>query len=267
MSQRHGNGYSRTTLVQRADTLLVLTYHAIDEEAAVISVPPALFRRQMQTLAHHGIRGVSLAEAFRAREESGRFPADAVALTFDDGYLSVLEQALPALRTHGFGATAFVVSGLVGMRREEVRAVNRDVGRDMLGWDQLAELAASGFEIGSHSVTHPDLRRLDQAALERELAGSREDLRQRLNVPVEALAYPYGRLDRSVRQAAAKHYRVACTTRLGRHRSRDDRLRVRRVDTWYLRRPALFERLATGGLDAYLAVRQAGRDLKRGLRR
>jgi len=253
--------------VPGADTLLVLTYHAIDEEPSLISTPPALFRRQMDTLAECGIRGISLAEAFRARGDTGRFPANAVALTFDDGYLSVLQQALPALHAHGFGATAFVVSGLVGMSRREVRAVNPDVGRDMLGWDQMAELAAAGFEIGSHSVTHPDLRRLDEASLERELAHSRADLRQRLGAPVDALAYPYGRFDRKVHDAAARHYRVACTTRLGRHGSRDDTLRVRRVDTWYLRRPALFERLAGGGLDTYLAVRQAGRDLKRGLRR
>jgi len=249
------------------DRLLVLTYHAIDDEPSVISMPPALFRRQMDTLAALGLRGIGLVEAFRHREETGRFPDQSVALTFDDGYLTVLRHALPALQSHGFGATAFVVSGAVGMGRRQAAAINRDLDRDLMDWKHLAELAACGVEIGSHTQTHADLRRVGPDALRRELSVSRETLQQRLQLPVESFAYPYGRFDRNVRDAAAGQYWLACTTRLGRHTAGDDPLQIRRVDAWYLRRHARFERLAGGGLDAWLALRQAARDIRQAFRR
>jgi peptidoglycan/xylan/chitin deacetylase (PgdA/CDA1 family) len=248
-----------------ADTLLVLTYHAIDDEPAVICTPPALFRRQMETLAGLGLEGVSLAEAFRRREQTGRFPERAMALTFDDGYLSVFEQAMPVLRRHGFGATVFVVSGAVGLNARQARKLNRHMDRDMIAWEQLAELADDGIEIGSHTVSHPDLRTLGREALAQELDKSRDMLQQRLHVAVDSFAYPYGRSNRAVREAAASRYRIACTTRLGRHKPGADVLQIRRVDAWYLRRPAQFERLVTGRLGAYLALRQAGRNLKQAL--
>jgi len=246
-----------------SDSLLVLTYHAVDQRRSVISVAPALFRQQMEALASRGLSGISLKEAFLHRERTGCFPPGAVVLTFDDGYLSVLDQALPIMQSFGFRGTAFIISGLVGLNGGQARNVNRNIDRDLMGWKQLAELADSGVEIGSHSLTHPDLTRLDAQACERELHESLEELQQKLQVPVESFAYPFGFMNPAVCAAATLHYRHACTARLGRNPPQLDPLQIRRVDVYYLRSPALFGRLMEGRLDTYLQCRNALRELKR----
>jgi peptidoglycan/xylan/chitin deacetylase (PgdA/CDA1 family) len=253
--------------MDNAERLPVLTYHAIDSRASVISVPPEEFRRQLETLARFGRTGVSLADAFTHSGHHGRFPPGAVVLTFDDGYLSVLSEALPAMQELGFRGTVFVISGLVGLNGAAARDRNRYIDRDLLGWSQLAELAAAGFEIGSHTVWHPDLRRLDAPGLERELRDSRAELEQRLQRPVASFAYPFGYVNAAVAAAAAVHYRRACTTRLGVNLPRPDPWRLRRVDAYYLRRADRFRKFARGELGAYLGFRHALREFKAPFRR
>ncbi|MDX1380345.1 MAG: polysaccharide deacetylase family protein [Xanthomonadales bacterium] len=251
-----------------ADRLLVLTWHAVDERASVISTPPGRFRRQLDQLAEHGCRGMGLAEAFRQRAAAGRFPREAVVLTFDDGYRSVVEHALPALGAHGFTGTVFLASGLVGLSADRARARNPALDRelldrDLLDWDEAAALRQAGWEIGSHSVSHPDLTRLDAAAQARELGDSKAQLEQGLNISVRSFAYPYGRLNRSVRDAAAHHYDFACTTRLAHHPGDGDPLRVDRIDMYYMQDPDRFARLLAGGLDVWLPLRRALRAVRR----
>lgn len=245
------------------DRLLVLTYHAIDTRPSVISMPPDEFRRQMETLAQRGLKGVSLAQAFAQRERDGRFARDSVVLTFDDGYLSVITEGLPVLAAHGFAGTVFLVTGLVGMTAAEARKHHPDIERDLLDWRQAAELLQAGFEIGSHTVSHPDLTRLAPAEQERELADARSQLEQALQTPVESLAYPYGRLDPEVRNAAARHYRRGCTTRLARCGPATDPLRLDRIDMYYMRSDRRFHDLLNGGLNYWLRARRLLRALKR----
>jgi peptidoglycan/xylan/chitin deacetylase (PgdA/CDA1 family) len=246
-----------------ADPLLVLTWHAIDERASVIAMSPDRFRRQLDQLAEHGFAGISLAEAFRRHAATGRFPRDAAVLTFDDGYRSVVEQALPVLSAHGFGGTVFLTAGLIGLTGDQARARNPDLDRDLLDWDEAGALLQAGWEVGSHTVSHPDLTRLDAAARDRELSDAKAQLEQRLQVRVRSFAYPYGRLDPAVREAAARHYEFACTTRLARHAADGDPLRIDRIDMYYMQDPARFARLLDGGLDTWLYVRRALRAVRR----
>lgn len=238
-----------------SEWLPVLTYHAVDEQASVISVSPERFRRQLQLLAERSIEGISLAEAYAHREASGGFPSGAIVLTFDDGYLSVLEHALPALSVYGFTATIFLASGFAGLPASAARARNPDFDRDLLGWNHAAELVGAGWEIGSHSVSHPDLTRLNQAACEQELRDSKTELEQRLQHPVRSLAYPYGRLNNRVRDAAARHYAYACTTRLAVYEGGDP-LRIDRIDMFYMQDASRFGKLLDGKLDAWLRLRR-----------
>lgn len=244
------------------DPLLVLTYHAIDTRPSVTSVTPDDFRRQMEELRRRRFTGISLAQAFAHRERTGGFPLNAVVLTFDDGYLSTFTEALPVLADHSFTATVFLVSSLVGLPAAEALARNPDFDRDLMDWRQATELQQTGFEIGSHTVSHPDLTRLEPAARERELANARSQLEQALQSPVESLAYPYGRLDPAVRDAAARHYRRACTTRLARQGQATDPLRIDRIDMYYMRPAKRFRALLDGGLDNWLRARRLLRALK-----
>lgn len=242
--------------------LLILTYHTIDDSSAVISVSPGQFSWQMEQLAARGMSGISLAQAFEHLEQTGEYPRDAVVLTFDDGYLSVFEHALPVMAELGFSATVFLVTGMMGMNASQARAAHADFSGDLLSWDQAESLVSAGFEIGSHTVSHPDLRRLSPAEQEQELVESKTLLEQRLQPRVDALAYPYGYFNADLLTTTARHYRQACTTRLGRCGLQADPFQLNRVDAYYLRRQQRFLKLLDGGLTGWLKFRQHLRDLK-----
>lgn len=247
--------------------LLILTYHAIDDRSAVISLSPGQFRWQMEQMSARGLAGISLGQAFDHLEQTGQFPRDAVVLTFDDGYLSVLEHALPVMREQGFSATVFLVTNMMGMNAQQAQDTHPDFSRDLLNWDQAETLVKSGFEVGSHTVSHSDLRCVSPTQLEQELAQSKTLLEQRLQPRVDALAYPYGNFNAEVLETTSRYYRYACTTHLGRCTRQSDPRQINRVDSFYLQRPQRFLRLLDGGLESWLQFRQRLRDLKNMARR
>ena len=108
-----------------------------------------------------------------------------VAVTFDDAYLSVLELAKPIMDRLGLVGTVFVPDGLPGARRADGVARHRPVaGRPARGGAAADELGAAaptsptaGWEIGSHTCSHPHLTELDIDSLDRELIVSRDRVR------------------------------------------------------------------------------------------
>jgi peptidoglycan/xylan/chitin deacetylase (PgdA/CDA1 family) len=190
------------------DTPMILMYHGIADVADdpnQLCVSPQRFAEQLTWLERSDLRGVSVATLIEAMS-AGR--ADGmVGITFDDGYTSVLGTALPELASRGFGATAFIISGLLGRTNEW------DEGPvwPLLDAAGIAELAAAGIEIGSHSATHPHLEGLGAARQGAEVTASREQLEDLLSAPVRGFAYPYGSMDEAARYAVgAAGYEYAC---------------------------------------------------------
>ena len=244
------------------EKLLILTYHAVDLRPSVISVSPDLFQQQMETLAHHKLEGMSLATAMKHHEQHGAFPDNSVVLSFDDGYLDLMNNVYPVLRDLDFTATVFVASAMIGMNASQAHYANADFDRDLLGWDHLETLLESGFEVGSHTLSHPRLSKLSDSEAEYELGQSSRNLERRLQVPIDSFAYPYGDMNRGVKEAASRFYKYACGTQLGRNPQKPDLLHLKRVDAYYLQKPKVFSRLCSGGLEAYLRLRQYARNLK-----
>jgi peptidoglycan/xylan/chitin deacetylase (PgdA/CDA1 family) len=190
------------------DVPMVLMYHGVADEAEDpnhLCVAPSRFAEQLAWLKRRGLRGVSigtLVDAMRA----GR-PRGLVGITFDDGYVSVLEAALPELRRHGFTATMFIVSGRLGGSNEW------DEGPrwPLMSAGQVRELAAAGMEIGSHSTTHVRLAGLDARQLEAQVGDSKASLADLVGAPVRGFAYPYGSMDAAARLAVRDAgYDYAC---------------------------------------------------------
>jgi peptidoglycan/xylan/chitin deacetylase (PgdA/CDA1 family) len=188
-----------------ASSHLVLGYHAISETwPASLSVTPARFRQQLEALLDRGYRGSTLQEVIRGDSSSRMF-----AVTFDDAYLSVMELGFPILTSLGIPATVFVVTDFADHGRalkwpgiEHWRGGEHEQELRGLGWLELAELAEAGWEIGSHTRTHPRLTRCSSSELERELRESREACERALARPCESLAYPFGDADARVMAAA-----------------------------------------------------------------
>jgi peptidoglycan/xylan/chitin deacetylase (PgdA/CDA1 family) len=188
------------------DTPMIFMYHGVAdvaEDPNYLCVTPARFAEQMSWLAGHGLRGVSittLVEAMRAGRQRGL-----VGLTFDDGYVSVLEAAVPVLRRHGFGATAYIISDRLGGTNEW----DEGPSWPLLPASGVRELAAAGVEIGSHAATHLRLAGASPQQLAAEVGGSRSSLAALLGTEIRGFAYPYGSMDavarRAVRDAGYEH--------------------------------------------------------------
>jgi peptidoglycan/xylan/chitin deacetylase (PgdA/CDA1 family) len=181
------------------DDLIVLCYHAVSESfPAALSVTPEAFEFQVGLLAERGYRGVTFSEA--ARGGGGK----RVAVTFDDGYRSVDRLARPILERFGFPATVFVPTDFVGAERplcwpgiERWSGGPHEAELMPMGWPELRELAAAGWEIGSHTASHPRLTKLDDATLHGELAESRKRCAEMLGA-CTSIAFPYGDTDARV---------------------------------------------------------------------
>ena len=106
-------------------------------------------------------------------------------------------------------ATLYVPSDHVGSPRMAWPGLDRWVGGPhehelaAMGSDGLKRLIDAGWEIGSHTVTHPKLTSIADEPLERELRESRERLEALLDRPCRSIAYPYGDVDQRVAEAAA----------------------------------------------------------------
>ena len=195
--------------------VLVLCYHAVSPRwPADLSLTPEAFERQLALLAGRGYVGATFHDAVTAP------PAKrTMVVTFDDAYLSVLELGKPVLDRLGLPATVFVPTDypdrdgpMAWPGIDQWMGTEHEAELRPMTWAQMAGLAEAGWEIGSHTCSHPHLTRLDAAALDREMAASREECERRLGRPCRTIAYPYGDYDQRVVAAAARAgYEAACT--------------------------------------------------------
>ena len=151
-------------------------------------------------------------------------PRRPVVVSFDDGYASQYRAAFPQLRRRGWPGVLNLQVARVGAPGGLARA-------------QVRRMIARGWEIGAHSLTHPDLRTVEPERLEEEVAGSRAALAAEFGVAIDFFCYPFGRFDATVQAAVrAAGYKAATTTRRGLASPEDDpyaldRIIVTRNDT------------------------------------
>lgn len=197
------------------EDVLVLCYHALSQAwESELAVSPAALTRQVRDLLARGYEPVTFTRAV-TDPPGGRV----VAVTFDDAYRSVHQHGLPALERLGVPATVFAPTDFVGserpMRWAGIDHWDASVHRAELGcmsWDQLRDLVSRGWEVGSHSRSHPRLPELGDDALAAELRESKEQLEVGLGLPCTSLAYPYGACDERVVAAAQRAgYSAAAT--------------------------------------------------------
>jgi peptidoglycan/xylan/chitin deacetylase (PgdA/CDA1 family) len=158
-----------------------------------LTVPPDEFSGQMDWLAQHGYHPISLARLADALYDGLPLPANPIVITFDDGFLGQYTNAVSILKSHGFTATFFVCTGLVGWQTK---------GQHYARWDQLREMAADGFWIEDHTV-NDDTTYYGQTTetLDRLLLSTQQVLVEKIGRPVQFFAYsavwPYPAADQS----------------------------------------------------------------------
>jgi peptidoglycan/xylan/chitin deacetylase (PgdA/CDA1 family) len=235
----------------------------VEPGPAPLFVEPAVFEAHLRALAEAEAVVLTLAELVRGLRE-GTLPDRAVALTFDDGFASVVSQAAPRLRRRGWAATVFCVAGHLGETNDwptQPAAVPR---RRLATADEVAGLAAEGFEIGAHTLSHPPLSRLTGEALVTEVVGCQSRLEDLVGRSVRSFACPYGDWPQvPARGLLEQTYDSVCGTRLGIVRPDADPYALPRVDAHYVRSPRLLGRVVRGRDLGYLPVRRAGARARR----
>src|SRR5512143_3851899 len=170
-------------------SLPILTFHSLDDQGNVISFSPAVFRRGIGRLHENGFRTLDLTDAAIKLCQKQPLPDRSFAITFDDGYQSVYEQALPVLREYGMCATVFLTGGETATT-ESTRRLPALGGRSMLSWGESREMAKYGFEFAAHTLTHPDLTRLPTDRVAAEICRSKTIVEEQLGSSVTCFAYP-----------------------------------------------------------------------------
>lgn len=186
--------------------VLVLGYHAVsDDWTSDLSVGTAALEQQLTTLVRRGYRGATFADAM-TDPRKGR----TVVVTFDDAYCSVTEHALPILTKLGLPGTVFVPTSftdggrLASWSGIDVHLKTRHAHElEVMDWAQLRSLTSLGWEVGSHTCSHPMLTQLADEDLLRELVDSREACERHLGTRCHSIAYPYGDTDARVVAATA----------------------------------------------------------------
>jgi peptidoglycan/xylan/chitin deacetylase (PgdA/CDA1 family) len=208
----------------------ILCYHKIEPVPAGARIKglylePALFRRQIQELAGAGF-SFSL---------PGSQPAsDAIAITFDDGFVTNLEVAVPAMREFGARAINYLVADRIGKSSDWETAEGGEA-RPLMDDAQVLDWLAAGNWIGAHTCTHPRLSNIPRDRAREEIFSSKKKLEDRFGQPIEHFAYPFGDYDdvvvELVREAG---FKTACTMDRGVNDRTTDPLRLKR---WTARYP------------------------------
>jgi len=197
----------------------ILMYHYIriargeDKLGEKLSVTPTNFEDQIKILKENDYRTMKLADlADPEKKEISRIMAaneKPIVLTFDDGYRDAYTQAFPVLQKYEFIGTFFIVRGFIGRRNYLMK-------------NQIEEMEKAGMEIGSHTLTHPDLTQLSRKAQEKEIFDSKED--------TSVFCYPAGRYNKvSLELVKAAGYLAAVTTKYGLARETSDIFELPRI--------------------------------------
>jgi peptidoglycan/xylan/chitin deacetylase (PgdA/CDA1 family) len=191
----------------------VISKPAVDQNAQVVifgyhrfvnnvkrpdtEITPAAFEAQMQELKNKNISVIPMQDFLAWRRGEKAIPSKSAILTFDDGWKSQHEVAWPILKKFNYPVTLFIYT-------EGIKPGHFSGGESM-SWEQLAEMRDAGVDIQGHTATHSDLRKpYDKVAkkklspeeyeqwLDKEVAGSKQMIEQKLGVKVNCFAVPYG---------------------------------------------------------------------------
>ncbi len=207
---------------------LILMYHGTpatkSPASSIYSVTADNFQQQLDLLKNNGWTTKCIADL----PNIDSFPDKTVILTFDDGYLDNYEGAYLPLLERDMTATWFIVTQVIGKQADWLERTSGETA--MLDTEQLITMAASGMEIGSHTISHAKLSDVSDAKQQSEIIDSKQQLEVLLNQPVKSFAYPYGLYnDSSLKYVQQAGYQFACTVRPGWFNNEKNPLLLRRI--------------------------------------
>jgi len=209
----------------------VFLYHSVSVNPpywiAPYTVRPRSFAEQLDILADSGREIVPLRRLVLAQYGGPPLPPRAAVLTFDDGFADFRSTVAPLLAARGLPATLYVTTGAL---REPGPSGSLFPPASMLTWREVRELDSLGFEIGGHTVTHPQLDTLSRRHAQEEVEGCKNSLEDLLGHTVDSFAYPHGYSSPMVRRLVrGAGWTSGAAVRDGFSSRDDDPLRIARL--------------------------------------
>ena len=219
-------------MTQRAT---ILMYHILGTPRAKQEVKfcclPERFTEQMAWIAE-ARHPVSLDTLLAGLDGKAELADNAVAVTFDDGFASTFEHAMPVLARYRIPATMFMVADRIGRDNDWMHRRGMPQ-RALMDAEQVREMHAADITIGSHTLTHPKLPECVPDEMYREIADSKARLEDILSHPVQHFAYPHGLYNNAARSIVKQTgYLSACSTRSGFNNKETDRYELRRIEVF-----------------------------------
>ena len=185
-------------------------YHSIiddhNDSVSIIS-----FQKQMILMKKMGYQTINFKE-LNNNNSNKKF-----IITFDDGYENIFLNAFPILKKLGFNATCFIVTNKIGQYNDWDINNNNFKKMKLMNLDQINEWVLNGFDVGSHSMDHLDLPKLNKEEKVNQIFNSKKFLNDMLNINTETFAYPYGSYDIESSDIVKRYYEFAVTTRRSRY--------------------------------------------------
>jgi peptidoglycan/xylan/chitin deacetylase (PgdA/CDA1 family) len=196
---------------------VILAYHGVAtttraHDPSFMRVPPGRFEAQVSLLLEAGFDFMTVGDLLERADGNEPEPGLA-AISFDDGLLDNHSVAMPILRSLGIPATVYVTTGLIG---KTYPWLGPGADARMMREGELRDLVAAGFELGAHTVTHPDLSLLSRDDCLREMVESRDEIERITGQAVRTLAYPYCHYGDAAIEAAREAGFVGAVTCKGR---------------------------------------------------
>ncbi len=190
--------------------ILILQYHKVTNkfELGGTRTTGRQFRKHVKAIRELGDRQLELEDLYSPHI----IDTPSVLFTFDDGFECVYFNAFPILTEFGYRGAVFPVVGFIGRANDWDASFGLKF-RQMDG-KQLRELSDAGWWVGSHTMTHPDLRKLSEREIKVELEDSRKLLEDIIGRPVVSIAYPFGLYNKRVLEFVRLYgYKVGFTSR------------------------------------------------------
>ncbi len=172
----------RSTIAQ---SVPIITYHDVVAEGgysiAAVRRSSIVFAQDIEQLAQEGYTPIKFSDLIAyAKFRRLALPAKPIVIAFDDGWVGQFNNARPILESHGFVATFFINSALIGSKD------------GYMSWNQVRALRAANMEIGGHGTHHIELaEQLAVTTLHKEISRDKERIEAELGVPINTFAYPY----------------------------------------------------------------------------
>jgi len=213
----------------------VVMYHRVVDAISLSLSYPELcihvdaFRHHLSLFERWGFTAITFDDYRLFQSGELNLPKKPVIITFDDGYSDTYESAFPILQEFGMKAVVFA------MGDRQIKANTWDLHSSipvgpLMNDKQIIELHAAGFEIGSHTMTHPRLQQLSHEQAWDEISRSRMRLEILLNAPVRTFAFPFGSVTEDTKKMLPDAgYSIGCATHSGPPVFGSDHFEIRRT--------------------------------------